>query len=39
MKLWTFWNYFKYQNSLFLAKGLSRAKRAQNKQILNITND
>ena len=30
-----FWNYFKYQNPLFLAKYLIRAKQAKNEQLPN----
>ena len=33
-----FWNYFKYQNSLFLANDLIRAKEAKNEQIVNSIN-
>ena len=34
-----FWNYFKYQNPLFLAKDLLRAKKAKNEQLENNIND
>ena len=30
-----FWNYFKYQNPSFLAKDLTRAKQANNDQLVN----
>ena len=32
-----YWNYFKYQNSSFLAKDLMRAKQAKNEKI--VSND
>ena len=32
-------NYFKYQNLLFLAKDLIKAKQAKNEQIVNNIND
>ena len=34
-----FWNYFKYQNPLFLAKDLLRARKAKNEQLENNIND
>ena len=34
-----FWNYFKYQNPLFLAKDLIRATNAENKKLVNNIND
>ena len=34
-----FWDYFKYQNPLFLAKGLIRAMQVKNKQTVNNVND
>ena len=34
-----FWNYFKYQNPLFLAKDLIRATQAKNEQLVhNVSN-
>ena len=35
----TFWNYFKNQNALFLAKDLIRAKQAENEKLVNNIND
>ena len=32
-------NYFKYQNSLFLAKDLIKATQAQNEHLVNNVND
>ena len=34
-----FWNYFKYQNPLFLAKDLIRTSQAKNEQLVNNVND
>ena len=34
-----FWNYFKYQKLLFLAKDLIRAKQAKNEKLINNNND
>ena len=34
-----FWNYFKYQNTSFLSKDLSRAMQAKNKQLANNINN
>ena len=34
-----FWNNFKYQNPLFLAKDLIRANEAKNKQLVNNINN
>ena len=34
-----FWNNFKYQNPLFLAKDLIRATNAENKKLVNNIND
>ena len=33
------WNYFKYQNSLFLEKDVIRATQAKNEQLVNNVND
>ena len=35
----TFWNWFKYQNPLHLAKDLRRAMQAKNEQLVSNVND